>query len=354
MNGHAAMQIRIIPARELSVELVRAWTVLQRANAYLDSPFFSPQFTQLIGQTRNNVHIAVIEDDGKIVGFFPYQAEWGGQAIPVGSFMNEFNGLIGASDLALEPREFLRKAGMECLTFELMLAQQSAFAPCTTSKHDSPCIFLPDGYEAYRIQNRERGSTLFPQTESRIRRLEREVGPIRFEEHTTDAGMLKTLFQWKSSQYRATGRPDLFATEDSWPSQVVRRCLEATGPEMAGIFSVLYAGDRFIAGHVGLRSAAVWNNWYPAYDHEFDRYSPGSILMLEMIRRSTEIGVSRFDLGWGPAVYKDRLRNGNIELSKGTVRTFSLKWSLHRAAGSLRDKVKSFLPRSAATAESKS
>lgn len=348
------MRIRILPAKELSADLISTWSALQAGNASLDSPFFAPQFTQLIGQTGSNAFVAVIEEGARIAGFFPYQTEWGGRAIPIGAYMNEFNGVIGANDLAWDPREFLRKARLERLNFELMLAQQTAFAPFSAARHDSPCIHLTQGYEAYRAQNRESGSNLFPQTESRLRRLEREVGPIRFEEHTTDAGLLKTFFQWKSAQYRATGKTDIFASEDSWPHHVVRLCLQAAVPGMGGIFSTLHAGDRFIAGHLGLRSATVLNNWFPAYDHEFDRYSPGSVLMLEILKRASNMGINRIDLGWGPAGYKDRLKNGNIELSKGMVQRFALKWYLRRAAGSLRDKVKNAFSRRTEEAACKS
>lgn len=48
-------------------------------------------------------------------------------------------------------------------------------------------------------------------------------------------------------------------------------------------------------------------------------YSPGTLLLLEMIAAGPSQGLSRIDLGKGRAFYKQRLANDAVPLVEGTV-----------------------------------
>ncbi len=66
------MDVTVIPGRDLDAELVRAWTELQVANPDLASPYFAPEFTQAVAAVRDDVEVAVVEERGQIVAFFPF------------------------------------------------------------------------------------------------------------------------------------------------------------------------------------------------------------------------------------------------------------------------------------------
>jgi CelD/BcsL family acetyltransferase involved in cellulose biosynthesis len=71
--------------------------------------------------------------------------------------------------------------------------------------------------------------------------------------------------------------------------------------------------------HLGLRSGEVWHSWFPAYNPDLDRYSPGLVLMLELAAAAPALGIREIDLGKGEARYKLALATGSVPLNEGSV-----------------------------------
>lgn len=154
-------------------------------------------------------------------------------------------------------------------------------------------------------------------TLAKERKLGRQAGTTRFVFDERDPDALRTLMEWKSAQYRRTGRRDRFAKE--WINTLVRRLHELRSPGCSGVLSVLYAGERPVAAHFGLRSPTVLSCWFPAYDPEFAKYSPGLILHLRMAEAAAAAGIGMLDLGRGAAEYKDALKTGELTVYEGSV-----------------------------------
>jgi len=95
--------------------------------------------------------------------------------------------------------------------------------------------------------------------------------------------------------------------------------LAAQSESFAGMLSLLYAGDRIIAGHFGMRSRTDWHWWFPSYDPTVAKYSPGLILLLEMARHAASVPLRTIDLGKGQARYKDQFKNAAVPLAMGSV-----------------------------------
>jgi CelD/BcsL family acetyltransferase involved in cellulose biosynthesis len=128
------------------------------------------------------------------------------------------------------------------------------------------------------------------------RRLEDEVGPVHTER--LDGAILEQCLRWKSAQYRRTGAKDLFA--DRRNVQLVARAV-ADG---IGDVHALFAGDVVIAAQVGLHHAGRSYSWFPAYDGTYHRYSPGRLLLHDVLRASYARGDSEFDFLIGDEDYK--------------------------------------------------
>ena len=90
------MKISTIAARELRPDLAERWVALQRANADLSSPFFHPEFARCVAGVKSNVEIAVAEDGGKPVAFFPFERSLGSLGGPVGGLLSDYHGLVSA------------------------------------------------------------------------------------------------------------------------------------------------------------------------------------------------------------------------------------------------------------------
>ena len=64
----------------------------------------------------------------------------------------------------------------------------------------SPFANLQEGFDAYEVGLHQRGG-LISQTRRKERKLAREVGPVRFEMHTADEEVFKSLRAWQAIQY---------------------------------------------------------------------------------------------------------------------------------------------------------
>ena len=82
---------------------------------------------------------------------------------------------------------------------------------------------------------------------------------------------------------------------------------------------MIYAGDRPVAGHFGLRTATTLVGWFPAYDPEFARYSPGIVHHLRMAEHAAGSGLQQVDMGKGGREYKGWLKSGDLFVAEGRV-----------------------------------
>ena len=129
------------------------------------------------------------------------------------------------------------------------------------------------------------------------RRLEKELGPVRIET-THDPFAFERCIALKSEQYRRTGARDLFAAERH---VALLRRLVADG---LATTEALWAGDTLVAAHIGMRHDGRYSWWFPAYEPEHDRFSPGRVLLVALLKDSFERGDTEFDFLLGDEEYK--------------------------------------------------
>ena len=311
------MKVAVVRFAELGQQQLRQWETLQHANPALGSPYFSWQFTEAVSAVRRDVQIAVMENANRIVAFFPFQRTSMGMGRPVGGALSDFQGVIAAPDAQWDAQELIRKCRLSLWDFDHLLASQKPFAAYHRKTETSPYIDLSDGYETYAKARREDGSEQIKKAGNLKRKLEREIGPLQFTTHSTDEATLQLLLKWKSQQYLASGTTDVFSYE--WTVALLRRLLEMQTPDFAGLLSLLSVNGRVIAAHLGMRSKTTWHYWFPSYDHEFAKFSPGLLLLLKMAEAAPALGINRIDLGKGESQYKNRLGSGETTIAEGSV-----------------------------------
>jgi CelD/BcsL family acetyltransferase involved in cellulose biosynthesis len=193
---------------------------------------------------------------------------------------------------------------------------------------DSPVVDFPGGYEEF-VEGRRRASKQMVQSLMRKRRkMERELGELRFVLHSTRGEDLARLMEWKTGQYRAMGEWDRFG--DPRITALLRDLQYAVGEQCTGTLSVLTAGGRPAAAHFGVRSRTTLSWWFPAYDPDLGRYSPGMQLLFLMVEAAADQGVRRINLGIGAHEYKDAVRTGAVVVGRGLVDDGSTTAVLHR------------------------
>jgi hypothetical protein len=130
------------------------------------------------------------------------------------------------------------------------------------------------------------------------RRLEQTAGALRFAFDDPSEAVFTTALAWKSSQYLASGYPDLFARP---------QCVELFRQlRRRGVLVVnsLHAGSTLIAAHLGSLHDGRFTWWVPSYDPAFGTWSPGRLLLEDALRESQARGHTEFDFLIGDERYK--------------------------------------------------
>ncbi len=314
-----ALHVSLLRPQELSATQWSTWARLQQADEALASPFFRPEFTAAVARVRDDVQVALLERAGAVVGFFPFQRGRGGIGLPVGGARSNYHGVIAARGLRWDARQLIRGCELRIWDFDHLIGTQAPFVPFHTHTTISYVIDLSDGFQPYLATQRANGSRAVQRLREKARRLEREVGPLRFEPCEPSRAALDALMGWKSAQYQRTGEQDRFAI--GWNVRLLQEIHATQTDGFVGMLAALYAGDALTAAVMGMRSGPVFHWWFPAYDPAFARYSPGLVLLLKLVEGADQLGLRTIDLGKDPALYKQRWANAAIPLAEGSVAT---------------------------------
>jgi CelD/BcsL family acetyltransferase involved in cellulose biosynthesis len=329
------MKIKIVAGSALSPSLVEAWRSIQQAHAHLNSPCFTPEFTQLVSLSCPDVEVAVLEKCGKYVGFFPFQRgaferhglvgttlDALGMACPVGRILSDYHGLISAPDLDIDAKTLLRACSLSVWDFDHLPMSQKVFANHSRTTEPMSVLDLSQGFNAVVARKTSAGSQQFVKWARQARVLERDMGKLRFVPDSDDRIALEHVLDLKSQQYLSTGHDDLFSHD--WVRLLIENIHATRKSEFSGQLSLLYAGETLVAGHFGMRSSTVFHYWFPAYAASAAKYSPGIVLMTKLAEHASATGIKRFDIGKGSEKYKEQFRTHTVPLGVGSAQVPSL------------------------------
>jgi CelD/BcsL family acetyltransferase involved in cellulose biosynthesis len=150
---------------------------------------------------------------------------------------------------------------------------------------------------AFEQHCERRGASLADSKRQR-RRLEKDLGPLSFVFDDPRPEAFDACIRWKGAQYEATKVGNLFADERN--VELFRR-LRQRG---VVVVSSLSAGPSLLSVHLGALTDGRLAWWVPAYDASFSKYSPGRVLMEELMHESQRRGHREFDFLIGDEPYK--------------------------------------------------
>lgn len=309
------MNYSCFKVEELSTSHWAAWTQLVDSESTLDSPFFRPEFSRHVAAVRSDVSVGVLEDGGMPVGFFPFQRR-GRSVQPVVGRLSECHGIIAAPATKWNPVKLLAACGIQALHFDHLPEAQVEFRRHAWGDTPSPYLDLSRGYEAYRAALKASGSS-FADAERKGRKLGREVGPLRFVWHDESPTTLNQLIEWKSAQHRGTSMLEIFRHQ--WLCDLLGNLQRSQAADFSAPVSALYAGERLVAVHLGLVTRTMLHWWFPTYATEFEKYSPGLTLLLNVAEQAAARGLQRIELGPGESRYKDNFKSGDRPVFEGMV-----------------------------------
>ncbi len=324
------MQVSVIRPGELGQAEISTWHAMQDADARMANPFLCPEFAVVIGRSRPGARVAVLTEPSGPVGFFPFERGRLGAATAIGAGLSDCQGLVHAPGAEWDAAELLKACGIDAWHFDHLVAGQRPFAGYQDATAASPVMDLSDGFGAFAAQSEARSPRFWRDLSRKTRKIEREHGGLKLVADSASEQDLRALMDWKSAQYQRTGRTDRFARP--WIVEVVRNLMAYRDGPFRGLLSVLSTGGMPVAGHFGIAYGGVLAEWFPAYDQEFARYSPGLIQLVRMAQETGSAGVRLIDLGKGDMRYKDELKSYDLTVAEGTVVRASVLAGLHRTA----------------------
>jgi CelD/BcsL family acetyltransferase involved in cellulose biosynthesis len=321
MSTAVSNETTIHRPEELSAELRQAWHRVTDESPDFGNPFLAPEFAAGVGRHRSGARVAVLHEHGEAVGFFPYERGAFGVGRAIGLGLSDCQALVHRPGVTWDTSELLRACGLSVFEFDHLVDEQKPFGRYVTGTFASPVVDLKAAQDAgaahppYPEWLRAAYPGLAKTVLKKERRLARDLGEMRFVFDERDPKALRRLMQWKSAQYRRTGRMDRFARP--WIVDLVDDFFQLREEHFTGVLSVVYAGDRPVAAHFGPTSRTVFGAWFTAYDPELRYYSPGLIMHLRMAEAAGRRGVRVLDLGRGEKEYKDWLKTRELRVGEG-------------------------------------
>jgi CelD/BcsL family acetyltransferase involved in cellulose biosynthesis len=308
---------RIVEMGELTVADIDRWLELRASNPALDSPYFHPAFVTAVAAARPGVRVIIGEDTlGAVTAFLPVQFDKR-TCHPAGFPAVDFQGPICAPGFDFDIATALSTCGASMYEFDHLRDSLAAFERWIFGRQQSPFVDVSGGMDGYLTRASKSGKDKVAEARRLARRAEREFGPVRFVAESADAALLDTVIALKRRQYSITGSRDYFS--DARHVDLLHRLLATSDTDCGGMLSAVYAGPHLLAAHFGLRAGPVLHWWFPTYDPEFSRLSPGWLLLRAVIDAAPELGLARIDLGRGIDDYKRRAMTGHQLVCQGAV-----------------------------------
>lgn len=311
------MQARLVRPSALTDADIEAWRRFQSACASLASPFFSPEFSQAVGEARRDAWVAVLNDGSDPRAFLPHHRLRLGVGRPIGGSICDYQGVIHAPGQGVDPTVLLRAARLSAFDFNHAPASQESLAPGAFASSLSPVMDLTGGVDGVAERLASQGSRALKDLGRKRRKLEREMGALRFVADDTSPEAWDALLRFKRSASEAKGNRS--ALDMPWVSRTVSALRERQNRFCRAPLSVLWLEDRPVALHFGLRTDRVWSWWFPTYDPALGRFSPGLILLMEMAAEAERLGVGAIDFGRGDQRYKRSFATRSIPLLEGSI-----------------------------------
>ena len=136
------------------------------------------------------------------------------------------------------------------------------------------------------------------------------LGPVTAAHYWTKseiAPFLDDFFEQHIARWSATSHPSLFLNEQN--RAFYRALISELCPTGELVFTVLRAGERVVAYHLGLISGEDFLWYKPTFDIELAAYSPGEVLLKELLLLAERKDFQAFDFTRGGEAFKTRFSN---------------------------------------------
>ena len=328
--GRHAMKYRLYKPNELSAEQWQIYTDLRNAREIYDDPFFDPDYARLVGEVRDDTRIGFASDGDGVFAVWALHLRPGNWARPIGAPFSDWNGPILSEDTELTVPEIL--AGFDISGMTTAGLMPNSFVPSPgLERVGANMTDLSAGWDSFIDDQEKRWPKHFKKMRRIYRKVEREFEQFRFEWDDRDDAIYRKTLALKQEQFARTGYHDVLKAP--WARALLDRLRTFEGPRLRARLSTLYFGDQFAASEFNLQSDKVLHGWITAFDQELGNFSPGNMLVQEMLPQACKDGLVLYDAGPGLDHYKRHYANLHFPIESGVIPGATEQLRASRVAG---------------------
>ena len=286
------------------------WSQFRAEDPVFRSPYFDFRYALAAGDVAPGAEIAVISRSGRVDGFLPFQRR--GRLIqPLAAPLTDYHGVLTRPGGRIDLGAVVAALGARRFRFSGLAGGQGL------KKADARIAMVADlsrGFDGYLAR---RTKDFLKDKRRRARRLAEDHGPLVFEFSREPGEAIDFILGLKRRQMQRTAQHDIFGS--AWVQRFLRRLMECPDADFGMRFATLRAGGRLVAAEAGLLSGDAYHLWFPVYNPEFAKYSPGSLATLESVRALADLGVTLVDFGPAGETYKRDFADPAAHVFEGDV-----------------------------------
>ena len=339
------MQVECIPADQADEAIWQAANALSASLPYMSDPMLKPGFARLVARHRSDTHLILAWQDDTLVAFWPVHVRPGRWARPLGGPFSDWHAPLLAREVELDPLDLLRQAGVSGMT--VFGYRPGPGEPCRAGERVGVNLtVLNRPVEEWLETQRKIHPKHFKKMRRMRRNLERDFSEISVIADDRSEATFETLMGLKRAQYKRTGKHDVLASD--WAQGLLADLRQLDSPDLRVEMTSLYLDGRLAAAEMNLRAGDVLHGWLTAFEADFANYSPGYVIVEEVLRGMPERGLYVYDAGCDRDDYKKYYCNVMSPIDRGVLRAPDTPFTLTRFAGDSWRTVEGALPRPAA------
>lgn len=301
---------------DMSEEQWQIYAALRDARSIYDDPFFDPDFARLMGEVRSDTRIGFVSDHQGVFAVWPLHIRPGNWARPIGSPFSDWNGPILTQDTELSPQEIL--AGFDISGMTTQGYMPVDFEPNSDLERDGANLTdLSAGWDKYFEDQQLQWPKHFKKMRRVTRNTERDFDETKFVWDDQSDTNFERLLDLKQTQFARTGYHDVLKAP--WTRALFDRLRSFEGRRLRARLSTLSFDGQFAAGEFNLQSDTVLHGWITAFEQSLGNYSPGNMLVQNVLEQMCEDGLKLYDAGPGLDHYKRHYANIQVPVESGVL-----------------------------------
>ncbi len=123
------MKIDTLPAKCLTPDHVSAWSTLQRRDPAVHHPMLGPEYTRAVAEVIEGIEVAVFEQEGRYVGFFPFERDGRNVGRPVAWRMTDMQGIVVDRRVDWSVEQLMRETRLATWHCDQLVASPKRISP---------------------------------------------------------------------------------------------------------------------------------------------------------------------------------------------------------------------------------